>query len=128
MPWSSRPSAARAGANAERDGGTRDGGEGVGDEGGQGAPAVFPVQGGYGLGVEAVGEVVAEHGDRHHGPDGAAGLEPAPMATPSNRLCPTSADAATMPRPGAWRGPAYSPCSPSWPRWIAPEAPPMGNL
>jgi hypothetical protein len=29
-----------------------------------------------GVGVEAVGEVVAKHGDRHHGPDGAAGLEP----------------------------------------------------
>src|SRR5512132_2726899 len=60
----------------ERDGGTRDGGEGVGDEEGQRAPAVVPVQRGDGVGVEPVGEVVAEHGDRDHGPDGAAGLEP----------------------------------------------------
>jgi hypothetical protein len=52
------------------------GGEGVGDEQDQRPPAVVPVQGGDGVGVEPVGEVVAEHGDRHHGPDGAAGLEP----------------------------------------------------
>ena len=60
----------------ERDRGTHDGSEGVGDEQGQRAPAVVPVQRGDGVGVEPVGDVVAEHGDRHHGPDGAAGLEP----------------------------------------------------
>ena len=42
----------------ERDGGTGDGGEGVGDEEGQRAPAVVPVQRGDGVGVEPVGEVV----------------------------------------------------------------------
>ena len=53
------------------------GGEGVGHEQGERTPAIVPVQRGDGVGVEPVGEVVAEHGDRHHGPDGAAGLEPA---------------------------------------------------
>jgi hypothetical protein len=54
------------------------GARGVGDEQDQRPPAVVPVQRGDGVGIEPVGEVVAEHGDRHHGPDGAAGLEPGP--------------------------------------------------
>ena len=105
----------------ERDRGTRDGSEDVGDEEGQRAPAVVPVQRRDGVGVEPVGEVVAEHGDRDDCPDRAAGLEPGTNGHAVQQAMHDQRGRGEDAEAWGVNVAAYSPSSPSCPRWIASE-------
>jgi hypothetical protein len=114
------PEDRRRNGEDERDGGTRHGGEGVGDEQDQRPPAVVPVQRGDGVGVEpsakswlstaiATARRCCRPGTRPRWP-----RRPIGCARPARTR---------QRRQGleAWRRPVYSPCPPSWPRWIATE-------
>jgi hypothetical protein len=85
----------------EGDGGTSDGGEGVGDEQGERAPAVVPVQRGDGQVLKPSAKSWLSTATATTAPTAPPAWNAAPMAKPSITLCPTRADAAKMPTPGA---------------------------